>query len=363
MRKISFHLALVWLLTASSLQAADAVLLVAECPTRDSACESQNLVSYRYRDGKMIAREIILSEPVEKVRYDLSGNQIVQSRYVITHWGDVVDVDAKKLLHDSDGELLGIDGDRLILRVQKTVQPRYFTFDLKSGKYERLPQPGPWSFRGVLSPDRTKSAETSPGGSAVLLHNRDGGRKRIGSGITYEIDPRASGTEGPPVFWLDDDRLLTLRGNGKPVLLHLDGTIEPLADLNLPVPLSVPSFDRDADGRIVYTCSDKTFLINPEAKSVSPLEWISLGKGFEAESALHPDYGSVIRYKGNEIGRLWALLWNAQATDGYLALEYGPVGSNLGYPQGFKVWSAATGEWTAFDDNWVSPVIGWLGHP
>src|SRR6185369_10968289 len=48
------------------------------------------------------------------------------------------------------------------------------------------------------------SAETSPGGSAVLLHGRDGSRKRIGSGITYEIDPRASGTEGPPVFWLDD---------------------------------------------------------------------------------------------------------------------------------------------------------------
>ena len=78
------------------------------------------------------------------------------------------------------------------------------------------------------------------------------------------------------------------------------------------------------------------------------------------ESQKNPSYGHVIRYQGNEIGRFWASAWGATAIDGYVAFLYGKVGSNLGYPKGFKVWSNANGKWTTIDGRWVTQIIGWI---
>lgn len=99
-------------------------------------------------------------------------------------------------------------------------------------------------------------------------------------------------------------------------------------------------------------------MINVEEKSYTPHEWITLGFGFYAERNRSRSYGHVIRYEDKEIGRLWASVWSAPATDGYVAFEYGEVGSNLGYPKGIQVWSSANGKWTVIDNQWVSRIIG-----
>lgn len=74
----------------------------------------------------------------------------------------------------------------------------------------------------------------------------------------------------------------------------------------------------------------------------------------------NPSYGHVIRYRGTEIGRCWC---DAAATaPGQISVEFGPVGSNLGYPEGVKVWSVDSGLWTTIKPDWLTAIVGRVGE-
>jgi hypothetical protein len=49
-------------------------------------------------------------------------------------------------------------------------------------------------------------------------------------------------------------------------------------------------------------------------------------------------------------------------TENAIAIEYGPAGSNLGYPKGIKVWSNYTKSWMTIDIPWISALIGWINE-
>ncbi|HSS78858.1 MAG TPA: hypothetical protein VLV54_19215, partial [Thermoanaerobaculia bacterium] len=133
----------------------EVVLLAAECQNENGGCARQDLVAYTFRNGKQVAKDTVLTSDV--LSFNLGENQIYQDRYVITHWADVIDLPNKKLLHKGDGQLVGLEGDRVIEYVRKWEIDGYFYFDLKTGERGPLTQPGKWALPGVLSPKQTKS--------------------------------------------------------------------------------------------------------------------------------------------------------------------------------------------------------------
>jgi hypothetical protein len=297
--------------------------------------------------------------PTDGVRYDLGENHIYRNKYVITNWGDIVDVPNKKLLHDGEGKYVAAEGDRIIHEVNNIKTTGHFYYDLKTSRYGRIHRPTKWALPGLLSPDQTRSVEG--GSDDIWLHSLTEKKSLLGSGFNIQTALEVSFTARPPVFWLDDNRILSQRNNGEVVVVQLDGTVSPI--VRIPIEWTnyyEPYFLRDLDGRIIYGCAGKSFVINVEEKSFTPHEWSTLGFGFDAETRNNPSYGHAVRFQRKEIGKLWAKVWRAPTTDGYVAFLYGEVGSNLGYPKGVKVWSSANGEWTTIDGKWFTQIIGWI---
>jgi hypothetical protein len=334
-------------------------LLAAECEAIRGVCEIQHLVRYQFQNGVMVSRDVILSAPVKQISYNLGENHIYRNRYVITNWGDIIDIQNKKQIHNGEGEYVATEGDRIFHHLNNTNVKGYFYYDLKTNRYARLRGPTRWALPGTLSPDQTKSVEGH--NDEIWLHSLKQKKRLLGSGFTVQAVMEVSFMARPPVFWLDNDRILSQRKNGEIVVVQLDGSVTPI--VKIPITernYSEPDFFRDRDGRVIYACCGASFVINVDEKSYAPHEWSTLGFGFDVESETNPSYGHVIRYKGKEIGKLWASLWGATTNNGYVAFLYGDVGSNLGYPKGIKVWSSANGEWTTIDPKWVTRIIGWI---
>jgi|SRR5687768_3249397 len=335
-------------------------LLVVECEAQNGVCKKQHLVRYRFSDGELVSRDVVLTALTDRVRFDLGQNHIYLNRYVITHWGDVIDVRTGGLLHESIGEYLGADGSRIVQRVTRIDVKGFFYFDLKTNRYARLKRPGKWALPGLLSPDQTKSISASEMGTLeVWLHTLKTPKKLLGSGFKVSLSEFCCSLAQPPVLWLDNDRILTQRSNGEIVILRLNGTVELLVKIPIEEPSNTnPSFDRNLEGRIVYHCSGEAYVLDVENKKYETNEWEPLGNGFELGLRVSRDYGQIIRFKGEEIGRWWSGI--ARTTEGFVALEYGEVGSNLGYPKGVKVWNNITEKWVTIDAKWTEEIVGWI---
>jgi hypothetical protein len=333
-------------------------LIAVECVAEKGVCERQRLVSFRFKSGEYVGKEVILTTP-DEVTFNLGQNRIYKNRYIISHWADIIDFQTKKVLHIGKGEFIGIENERVIQHLNKVDVEGYFFYDLTSNKYARLNKPGKWRLQGLLSPDQTKTAEG--GGYNIWLHSLDKKEHLLGSGFFVQADMSSSVTSKPPLYWLDNERILTQKNNGEIVLLKTDRTITPI--VKIPVEdenFSQPLIYKDRDGNIVYRCCNQAFSIDVERKSYKPYEWIGLGNGFSAEEKRDKSYGHIIRFNGDEIGRLWGSVWSAPTTDGFIAIEYGKVGSNLGYPDGIKVWNSRNRKWTTFELDGLMEIIGWL---
>src|SRR5262249_54029282 len=162
---------------------------------------------------------------------------VFDNRYVITQWGDVIDIPHKRLIHKSNGEYIGLAGNRLLIKVCRTEVKGLFAFDLSTRRYKWLKSPDVCRSGGVLSPDNTKTARfkfvSGKNGETVpAFVVEQFGKKRILKG-----DFKAEGRNGcdmdtVPFVWVDNDRILTQNGNGNLVMLSLDGKVRPLFKLS-----------------------------------------------------------------------------------------------------------------------------------
>lgn len=341
-------------------QSRNVALLAAECVSDGNGCEHYRLVRFHFRDGQLVSKDTVLTTDYRQVRYDLGKNHIYRNRYVITNWGDIVDIQKKKLLHNGTGVYVAAEGDLIIQHITRKEYRGYSYYDLNKKRYRRIVVPTKWDLPGVVSPDELKSVVGD--GDSIWLHRFNQERKLLGSNFAHTAEPEVSYLSEPPLFWIDNARILSQTANGEIVVVRLNGTVEPIVKIPVnPRNYTKPSFAQNLDGKIVYTCCGKSYVIDVGGKSWAPYDWLALGFGFEAEDERNGSYGHIIRYQGEEIGRLWASVWPAPALDGYVAFEYGDVGSNLGYPKGIKVWSSANRKWTTIDKS-VSPIIGWVAE-
>ncbi len=362
-RKLQLITLLFSVLAVSSIEAQAAkrnvALLVVECEAQNGLCEKQHLVRYRFSDGEVVSRDIVFTALTNRVSFGLGQNHIYQNRFVITNWADIIDVHTGKLLHNGIGEYVAAEAGRIISHVEHVDVRGYFYFDLKTNRYARLKKPGKWALPGELSPDQTKSVSSEFGSQEIWLHTLKGKKKLLGTGFTVLLSEFCCDLPKPPLLWLYNGRILTQKSNGEIVILRLNGMVEPL--LKIPIEKGSdtnPSLDRNFDGRIVYRCSGEAYLIDVENKKYATYEWQPLGSGFDEETEVSPEYGQIIRFNGREIGRWWSGV--AKTTAGFVALQYGDVGSNLGYPKGVKVWNNITEKWVTLDAKWTNEIIGWI---
>lgn len=335
----------------------NASLIAVQCIPQNGVCGKQRLLRFDFKNGELVSQSTVFTSA--NVRFDLGRNHIYQNKFVISNWGDVVDVENKSLLHKSAGKYVAAEGNRVIINVNRVDVHGYFYFDLQRKSYARLPAATKWALPGLLSPNQTKSVD----GEAfnISLHQLD--RKEILLGRDFNVfgDVRSSSSAVSPLFWLDDEHLLTQKNNGEIVVLRLNGAVTPIVKIPIEVPtLGDPRFFRDGVGRIIYECSGQSFIIDVDNRSYAPYRWLALNSQFEVANERDNSYGHIIRFAGKEIGRLWGLVWTAPTTNNYFAVEYGPVGSNLGYPEGIQVWSSANGTWTTIKLRSLMNVIGWI---
>lgn len=333
-------------------------LILAEYGKDSDGDQTQSLVRYRFKGGSVVAKENILTRKTSDLRLDLGRNQIYQNRYVITDWGDVVDLATGQMLFKSDGELVAVDrnSDSVIVRVERDDRKGIYAFGLTSHLYRRVKRPGHWSTRGAASPNGQLLA--SGNGAEIWLRRPSGEMISLGKNFSRGGTFECSAFATPTFIWLDDEHLLTQRGNGHLVVVDVKGNVEPLVTIPaVEAPACGPQFRRDEDEHIYYEAKQKAWRIDVATRTFEPYLWEAKGNGFDIEYQHNATYGHRILYQGVEIGRWWC--GSARTAPQHIAVPFGPVGSNLAYPEGVKVWSAESGVWTTITPDWLTAIIGW----
>lgn len=336
-----------------------AALLTIECESKQGLCSVQHLVKYEFGPGR-VSRNVILTRPTDRIRYDLGQNHLYRGRYLITHWGDVVDIETRRLLHESDGDYVGVEGNRVIQKVERRNLHSYFYYDLKSGKYARLRSPGKWALPGVLAPNQTQSVSSDSFNADVWLHQLNGRKRLLASGLTASVTGCSLPTV--PLLWLSNELVLTQRADGELITVDLRGNISPV--LKIPFAPSEygysPNLSRNDANQVVYEFVGGTYVIDVENRQHTRVDtsWTDLGSGFQWEDN-NATSGRLIRFQQKDIGRWWTL--STRTTDGFIAVEYADVGYTFGIPKGFKVWNASSNEWVTVDPAWLVRLVGWIG--
>jgi len=334
-------------------------LILAEYGKDSDGAQTQTLVRYHFKSGVMVAKESILTARTSDLRYDLGRNQIYNNRYVITGWGDVIDLTTRQILFKSRGTLVGLDqsSDKVVVRVERDDASGVYAFDLASHQNRSIERSSTWAMPGTASPNGRLSA--SGQGGEIWLHRPNGEKTRLGSDFWQGGTMECSSLAMPTFIWVDDKHLLTQRGNGHLVVVDVEGKAEPLVTIpNVDAPACGPQLRRDSENQIYYQGKQKAWRIDIANRTFEPYLWEASGNGFDREYQRNALYGQVIRYRGKEIGRCWCD--SAATTPGHIAVEFGPVGSNLGYPEGVKVWSAETDVWITLKPDWLVSIIGWI---
>jgi hypothetical protein len=311
---------------------------------------------YQFKNGEMISKDPFIIPKALRSRLD-HGFDIYRNRYFITSLGDVIDAVSGRIIFEGRGALVSLERD--LLFIDKNDGKQFIYYDLSSHRKS-------W----VLKKPSTScdDAQLSPSWKIAISGCNDGiwfqypnGRKkhmegRFSLGGTWSC----SDMPKPPVVWADNNNILTRSGNWL-VLVDLNNKIERLVEIIIQedeIPACGPELRIDRNYQIYYTAVNKAWRIDVKKRSFEPYLWEPQGDGFEIEYSRNDTYGHRIRYLGEEIGRFWCGT-DAFTAPGYLAFIYGPVGSNLGYNEGVKVWSAANNRWATIK-SFDAQIVGWL---
>jgi len=342
------------------------LVVVEELPNAEGLIHKARVLRIGFYKGKMLPAETVW-EGEERFVSHLYRHRLVNERFLVTHFGGVIDLNEKKVIHDEqNGELDRVDGSKVIYTRANRNDVDVFSFDLTTRKrnFEHKQGKGQYGLIGVLSPDGQKAIETGPIADELFLHRPGEKQKSLGKGFHINIST-ASSVFGPsPVLWLDDKHFLTQRGNGKLVTVDLDGKVTEVVTIkDAPKELvSAPDLFRDASNRVVYMCGQEGYSSDVAKRTWAKYEWHDLGHGFEASWERDAKFGHKLRHKGKEIG--WFSCWphDARTAPGYLALPAERGQERAFRPQCVAVWSVATGEWTAleYESLGLDPVAGWV---
>jgi hypothetical protein len=308
------------------------------------------------RENKLV-RETLLTKD-QRFFGHFGGHRISLGRFIVTHYGGVIDIQARKVINDEeDGEVLGLEDGKVVYRINNSSRSSgLFSFDLKERKVAKVKNGGHWDLPGLKSPDKTMSIETEDTKDGVIwLHRPGQAPKELGKGFGFTYSRIASRFgKGATPLWLDGERILAVKTNRKLAILTTQGTVEKSIEIK-DAPAEVllpPRLWRDQQGRVIYYCGRKYFQIDVPKGVASPLKRRSLGHGFEASVADDGKQRHSVYYEGKAIGE-WAFDPGESVTaPGLVAI------ADLSLPHGVAVWNKRAGDWRTIEMS-VNDLIGW----
>ncbi len=77
---------------------------------------TQDLIKYDFDKGELISTETIVSNPGGQLRFNCEESRVYRNRYVITDFGDIVDITTRQFIHRGGSgsgytRLLDVEGD------------------------------------------------------------------------------------------------------------------------------------------------------------------------------------------------------------------------------------------------------------
>jgi hypothetical protein len=362
-------------------------LLIAEYQKNEEGMGNYtHLVSYNFIDGKLTSKDTVLSAPTSKgkhqgsyVRYDLGYNFVYKNRYVISGIGNVIDIQSKSLVMEESDDLIETRGDSIIFHRENIINGTgYLVCDIKNQTYGLVKDKHFMAVMGTNSPNHLWGLEIDKSELPykIIRYDINNGREVLinNCGTGTLLSSYASTMPNVPVYWIDNQCFLyatystsehRIEGIKATVTIHkfsLDTKdSEIVAEIaSVPPALSTSNFSTDPEGKIIFYCAKGQFVIDIDEKKTVPYKMSSVDNDFSIENNSNDDYGRIIAFQGNEIGRVWCTYYNAKTTTEFIGVEYGDIGSNLGYPIGVKVWSSLTKTWTNIEIPWLSGFIGWI---
>jgi hypothetical protein len=361
----SLIFALLLHVSAPQAEVSPALYVIENVASDRGTVDTRSLVRLSMNRENKLVRETLVSRD-QRFFGHFGGHRIALGRFILTSYCGVIDIQAKKVIHDEqDGQVLGVEDGKVFYRIENTFRVSgLFSFDLNERNVAAVTKGSHWDLPGLKSSDKTMSIATQGSYDGVIRLHRQGKAPQElakGCGFTYSTLASPAGG-GPPCLWLDGEHILAGQANRKLVILTTQGTVEKRIEINdAPAEvLSPPRLWRDQQGRVIYSCDEKYFLIDVPKGVASPLERHSLGHGFEASVAVDDEQRRSIYHDGKLIGQWVFNPFQADTAPGLLAFAYvqPDKNANLGYPDGVAVWNEHVGDWRTIKIP-VNDLIGW----
>ncbi|MDQ3109264.1 MAG: hypothetical protein M3R17_05175 [Bacteroidota bacterium] len=301
---------------------------------------------------------------VPRIRFDLGANKIYRNRWVITSYGNVIDIEQKKVLVDGHDQFVRASGDSIVFYTNDISRGKFYSvLDLNTGVYAPVKSP---SFRALTGQDvqvdctikNFKIYYYPPSAQKVELI------KDAGFGEDVSLIPQTKPT--CPLFWIDNENFLypnytSAHDNVAIMKVNFSTkTQEKIGAIDrLPENHQLSSFYKNADGDIIYSCARGHYKIDHAKKELTELQFFSQGNGFSIAAEETDKKGRVIKSGEQVIGTYYCFPGLTATTTGFIAFPYEMVLGEEHYLQGVAVYSEVTKKWKTVGDSDLCAVVGW----
>lgn len=306
-------------------------------------------------------------DKVPRIRFDLGDNMIYRGRWIVTAYGNVIDMQNKKVLVDQHDQYMNAKGDSLIFYTNDIFKGKYYSWvDLKTGEYKKIESP---SYKAKTG--RDVEADCSLKNYKIWLYPPSAAKVELVRDAGYGEDVSLIPNAKPqcPVFWLNNDEFLypnySAAHNFATIWLvnAQNKTQEKIGEIDqLPENHKLSRFYRTNSGTIVYECSRGQFSIETKKKEVKQLTDLPVGNNFTVSAEDISPKGKAIKYQGKELGTYFCDPFATETENGAIAFPYEIVLGGEHFLQGVAVWTAESAKWKTIGDSDLSAVVGWISE-
>lgn len=172
-----------------------------------------HLVRIPFTDGFPGPREkimdVVTQQSVDKsprIRFDLGPNQIYRNRYIITAYGQVVDIVDKKVLVETHDRFIKASGDSIVFFTNDIFRGKFYSLlDLKTGSFKQISNP---AYNPLIGGD--VEADCTSRNIKIWFFPSSAPKVEIvkdaGYGEDVALIPK--GKVRLPMHWIDNDNLI-----------------------------------------------------------------------------------------------------------------------------------------------------------
>lgn len=338
------------------------------CHTEGGMSFTQKIVAYHFVNGAYTGRDVLLNVDGKKdgkdyIRTDQGINQLYKQRYLVTGIGNIIDLQAKKVLFDGRAHLVRVANDSAIYYTNDAFKGKFYSyFDFKTGRYSEITK---LTFKALLGRDveYDKSAKPfklmyNPKGKVKVLLTNDAGYGQQGLPDTKYVPD-------PPKYWLNDSIFIYAKFNQAGTQVSFEkvsiekALVESVGTVTIGTAVREGYFERIDKDVLMFCVAGQQIQISLSTNKVLAADKSIAVNGF-SYSFKSDSKGKSIYYNGSEIGKISFDSETFKAGTGMVAcLKMLMVGTDM-YQQGLQVWSATSKTWQKIEGEEVTAVVGWV---